>query len=106
MRTNNKEVKQIIREHILDCCDNDIEVLKGNLKAVSHRGLQTVYSQGKELVQSGCFLCYYTDVNRFLETLPTYDENRKVDDEKNWELYKHLIGRECESILKEINNND
>jgi hypothetical protein len=102
MRSNSKAVRELVKAHILEQIeDGDIELLKGNLKAVSGmRDTQTVYQQAKYLVDGGSFLCYHWDVNEFLNGLGINPEHKEYDDMDSWNLYKHLIASEVEKMVK------
>ena len=92
LKTNNKQVRASIKAHILETYENDIDNLKHDYN-----------SQGSfnELVQAGCFLCYYSDVRKFLQEIleETDEEANKYDDEKVWNLYKALITMEGQKII-------
>ena len=99
MRTNRKEVKNKIREHILDFYT--MEELKSNIEGLDYVGY-TTYARVQYMVQGGSFLCYYTSVKDFLNGLEINPNNKEYSDEKSWELYKHLIAREVEAMLKGV----
>ena len=99
MRTNTKIVSNKIQEHIKEYYT--IEGLKEQVKALQYTRqgnrftfTPSIYYVLEEMVQGGCFLIYYQDVQDFLNGLginPTYKE---YTDEQSWDLYKHLIARE------------
>ena len=99
MRTNTKEVKNRIREHILDFYT--MEELKSNIEGLDYVGY-TTYAKAQYMVQGGCFLVYYVNIKDFLNGLGINPNNKEYSDEKSWELYKHLIAREVEAMLKEV----
>lgn len=81
--------------------DNDIELLKSNLKAVSGMPeTPTIYHQAKYLVDGGMFLCYHSDIQEFLETLNINPKNKTFTNQQSWDLYKHLIAKAIEKIVK------
>lgn len=100
MRSNSKQVRELVKAHILDTIES-LDILKADLKAVSGMpNTMTVYHQAKYLVDGGSFLVYHYDVNEFLKTLNLNGSNKKYDDMKSWELYKHLIASEVEKLVK------
>lgn len=59
------------------------------------------YQKGAGLVDGGCFRCYYSDQREFLAKI--YGK-KNVDNWANHKVhntYKHLIGREYVSMLRE-----
>ena len=97
MRTTNKEVVNKIRKHILDF--SNLEELKENIKGLDYVS-PSIYHRAGYMVQGGSFLCYYSDVKVFLNSLGINPNNKEYSDDKSWELYKHLIAREVEKMLK------
>ncbi len=57
--------------------------------------------KGKELVNAGCFACYYSDQRKMLSKI--YGKRRvdKWDGDKVHNTYGNLIGREYASMLRE-----
>ena len=96
MRTNTKIVSNKIQKHILEYYT--INELKEQVKVFDN--LPTTYHALQEMVQSGCFLIYYQDVQDFLNGLGINPEGKEYPNEKSWELYKHLIAREGEKLCQ------
>ena len=96
MRTNSKAVRELVKAHILETMS--AEDIKATIKNLQYNN-QSVYFAGKEMVQGGSFLCYYTDVVDFLNSLGINPENKEYSNAKSWELYKHLIASEIEKIV-------
>lgn len=97
MRTTNKEIVNKIREHILDFYN--LDELRENIEGLDYIS-DYEYHRAKYMVQGGSFLCYYSDIKDFLNSLGINPTNKEYDDTKSWELYKHLIAREVEKMLK------
>lgn len=97
MRTTNKEVVNKIREHILEFYN--LEDLRAEIEGLDYIS-DYYYHRAKYMVQGGCFLCYYHNVKEFLNSLGINPTNKEYSDDKSWELYKHLIAREVEKLLK------
>lgn len=99
MRSNSKVVREQVKNHILEY--QDLDLLKANLQAVSGMPeTQTVYQQGKYLVDGGSFLIYHSEVTDFLNGLGINPEGKEYDSQKSWDLYKHLIASEIEKLIK------
>lgn len=98
MKTNSKEVIKKLQGHILD--KYTIEDLKSELDKLNYinGGMNSIYSMAICMVQNGRFLVWYTQVQDFLNSLGINPINKEYDDAKTWELYKHLIARECEKL--------
>ena len=97
MRTNNKIVSNKIQEHIKEYYT--IEELKEQVKVFDY--LPTTYHALVEMVQGGCFLVYCEDVKNFLNGLGINPTNKEYDDQKSWDLYKHLIAREGAKLCQD-----
>lgn len=98
LKTNSKEVRKLVREHIINSYD-DITNLYTDLESlVDDRQVFSVYQAGKKLTEGGAFLVYYNQVQDFLNGLGINPENKEYSDEKSWELYVHLIASECEKL--------
>lgn len=101
MRTNCKEIKTLIREHIADFYTkeeftSEIESIIKN----SRNLYPTVYHATLHMVQGGCFLCYHWQVQEFLNSLGINPKNKEYDTQKSWDLYCHLIAREAKYFIK------
>lgn len=100
LKTNSKIVRQAVRQHILDTIEinelvTDVDNLLTYVPKQNHVPA-AASGMGQYMVDSGYFLCYYSSAREFLkETLQETDEEaNKYSDEKVWQLYRHLIGRE------------
>ena len=100
LKTNSKIVRHNIRRHILDTIAID-DLVNDVCNLMTYIPKQKNYSanaegMGRYMVDSGCFLCYYDSAREFLkEALQETDaEANKYSDDKVWELYRCLVGRE------------
>lgn len=99
MRTNSKQVKDLIKEHILN--QWTLEEIKHDLEAVKNHKYDTnQYILAKRLVESGNFLVYHDDVVEFLNSLGINPENKVFESRKCWELYQHLLATNIVELLK------
>ena len=106
MNTNCKAVKTAIRAHIQEFYTpeelaNEVQNLR---KYDNTRRFPTNYHAVKYMVEGGCFLCYYYDVQNFLNSLGINPENKEYSAEKSWNLYCHLIARDSELLIKNANS--
>lgn len=101
MRTNCKEVKNKIREHILEYYT--AKELAEQVEGIKCRYYPTEYHAVKHMAEGGCFMIYYAEVQDFLNMLGINPDNKKYDDVESWELYCHLIARDAQLIIKKAN---
>lgn len=59
------------------------------------------WNKGRELVNAGCFRCYYSDQAQFLSKIYGKKNVDKWDGHKIHNTYANLIGREYASMLRE-----
>ena len=97
--TNSKQVKELVRAHIMEHQESDLELLKANIKALKYNN-RSVYQAGVDMVMGGSFLIYHGDVKDFLNGLGINPENKEYTDQKSWDLYVHLVAREIEKLIK------
>lgn len=104
MTTNTKIVRDKVQEHIKEFYT--MEELKENIKHYlqprnygTFISTPTIYIAISDLVDDGFFLVYTSDVVEFLNSLGINPTNKQYDTQKSWNLYKHLIARECEKML-------
>lgn len=93
--SNKPTLQKKLEEHILEefTTDNGWESedavanLRAQLKAFNH--LPTIRQGAVEMIRGGYFLCYYKDVNDFLEELGVLD--KRCSNERNWDKYIILL---------------
>lgn len=77
----------------------------GNMKrdadAYSEGYGKSDWAKGKELVNAGCFACYYSQQQKMLNKIYGKKNVDKWNGEKIHNTYGNLIGREYASMLKE-----
>ena len=95
--TNTKKINKAFKQHVLNYYD--INDLRADMDAVDGAN---EYYKGFGLVESGCFLIYYSEVRAFLKEVleQTEDKANKYSDAKSWELYKHKVAQACEKLYK------
>ena len=105
-KSNCKEVKTAIREHILQFYSpvdlfEQVEYLK---KYGDNRMPKTNYHAVKYMVEGGCFLIYNHNIVDFLNGLGINPTGKQYDSQKSFDLYCHLLARDAELILKHANS--
>lgn len=106
MKSTTKSVKQAINEHILEHFspesygggENALDNLKDQLKSFSY--MPTDYAKGVYMAQGGTFLIYYQDQRDFLNSLGINPDNKHFSDNKVFEQYCHLIGRQVAELVR------
>lgn len=98
MKSNCKIVNEKIRKHITEYYTRD--ELTRQVQALNYKG--NIYNAGVAMVEGACFLIYNDDIRKFLDSLDLNNKsNKNFDDDEVWTMYKHLIAREIEKIVKE-----
>ena len=110
-KSTTKEAKQIIRREIKGNYGYGREKEYGVKTAVEAMRIDannysvgrgtSDWNKGKELVNAGCFACYYDDQRKMLSKIYGKRNVDKWDGQKVHNTYGNLIGREYASMLKE-----
>ena len=100
LKTNSKKVMEAMKKEVLSFYN--LEDLKNDLKAVRcPNQCNTIYHCGCRLVESGCFRVYNNDINGFLlDVLEETEEEADKYFDKSFDLYKHLIAKAIEKLVK------
>jgi hypothetical protein len=99
MKTNCKEVQYKIINHIMSYY-SPVDMLADAKAVLGMPETPTIYHAIAYMVQGGDFLIYHADVKDFLNSLGINPTNKEYNDQKSWDLYKHLIALNGEKILK------
>lgn len=112
-RSNSKVVKEIIRNHILECIEQVTDDSIENLKAFKNQleinasgaNKHTIYID--EVIKNTLMGCYgsfeftYDGIINFINDLDlNNNSNKKFDIEDYENMYYRLIGRECLYLFK------
>lgn len=106
MKTNSKEVRQKILEHINETF-NDLdyeECLTTKQKVRSQidymrNKKDSIYRTCERLVEGGTFLIYTSDIETFLNSLNlNNNSHKKFNDIEIFNMYKLLLSRELENL--------
>lgn len=113
-KSTTKEAKNIIRSEIInkykdeDYGDKKMSPLQKMKIDADHynageypRYKLSDYRKGAGLVDGGCFRCYYSDQAEFLSKIYGEKNVSTWPNQKIHDTYKHLIGREYNSMLRE-----
>ena len=84
-----------LTEHILESFDNDTKALIETINANIY-GNRNVKDACYEVVQGGCLLVYYTQVNDYLK----YLKCDSGDDYVNWEVYKKIVAERMNKMYE------
>ena len=111
-KSNTKKAKVIIRNEMLSYFPAGEYGVKTNLQAMKldadagnggRYGYSSDYDKGAYLVQAGCCAISYNDQRKMLSKIYGKQNVDKWDGNKVHNTYKHLIGREYASMLRERN---
>lgn len=112
-KSTTKKAKSIIRGEIKSYyapsnCGygrSALENMRGDANFYSAGRGTSDWNKGKELVNAGCFACYYNDQRKMLSKIYGKKNVDKWDGDKVHNTYGNLIGREYTSMLKERASN-
>lgn len=112
VRTNDKRVREAMQRHVLSFYKGEggRTALVDQIEALMRRGKRGMYQEfptaraaGAYMTEGGCFLCYNSDVEKFLHRLGFTDQAR-IDKFRNsygegaWALYVPMCAKACEEI--------
>ncbi len=110
-KSTTKEAKSIIRREIKAYYGNGrekeygvksaVEVMQLDANSYSAGRGTSDWNKGRELVNAGCFACYYDDQRKMLSKIYGKRNVDKWSGDKVHNTYGNLIGREYAQMLKE-----
>lgn len=108
-KSTTKEAKSIIRGEIKSYYSpsmkgggkSALSNMKQDADAYSYGYGKSDMIKGKELVNAGCFACYYSQQQKMLNKIYGKKNVDKWSGEKIHNTYGNLIGREYASMLRE-----
>lgn len=100
--SNRKEVSENIQAHILEYYDSPEDFIE-QMDALSH--LPTNWKRGEYLAEGGSYLIYNGDMSDFLDSLKINPKGKKFDEDKAFQMYKSLIGRESAKLYDRLKKN-
>ena len=110
-KSTTKKAKSIIRNEIKSYYGDDaqnrtygkdyIKNMHEDAEVYSEGRGKSDWNKGKELVNAGCFACYYSQQRKMLDKIYGKRNVDKWDNDKIHHTYGNLIGREYSSMLRE-----
>lgn len=99
LRSNSNKAKTIIRNEIKDYGWNS-KSLKSQIDDFKkwNPKVHGYYSGGKVLVQEGNFAVYNSQTEKMLGKIYGKQNVTKWSNDKKWNTYKHLLGREINQV--------
>lgn len=97
--SNRKEVKDTIQAHILDHYDNPVDFME---QMDVFDNMPTKWHAGQEMAREGFYDIYYDDQREFLESLNINPKGKKFNDDRVFQTYTSLIGRESENLYNKL----
>lgn len=100
--SNRKEVSENIQAHILEYYDSPEDFVR-QMDAMDY--LPTKWHAGQEIAKGGSYLIYNGDMAEFLDSLKINPKGKKFSDDKAFNTYTSLIGRESAKLYNRIQRN-
>ena len=97
--SNRKEVSDNIQAHILEYYDNPVDFME-QMDAMDY--LPTRWHAGEELAKGGSYAIYYDDQREFLNSLNINPKGKDFSDDRVFEVYTSLVGRESERLYNRL----
>ena len=66
--------------------------------------LSSDWKRGEEIAKGGTYLLYNQDMADFLDELKINPKGKKFSEDKAYEMYTSLIGRESANLYKRLKN--
>lgn len=98
-KSNRKEVSENIQAHILEYYDSPDDFIE-QMDAMDY--LPTKWKAGEEIAKGGSYLIYNQDMSDFLNELKINPKGKKFNEEKAFDMYTSLIGRESEKLYDRL----
>ena len=97
--SNRKEVSDNIQAHILEHYDNPVDFME-QMDAMDY--YPTKWHAGQEMAKGGSYLIYYDDQRDFLNSLNINPKGKDFSDDRVFEVYTSLVGRESERLYNRL----
>lgn len=101
-KSNRKEVSENIQAHILDYYDSPDDFVE-QMDVFNY--LPNNWKRGEEIAKGGSYLVYNGDMADFLDSLKINPKGKKFDEQKAFDMYTSLIGRESAKLYDRIKKN-
>lgn len=100
--SNRKEVSENIQAHILDYYDSPQDFIE-QMDAMDY--LPTKWRAGEELAKGGSYMVYYDEQREFLDSLKINPSGKEFSDDKVFNTYTSLVGRESAKLYDRLKKN-
>lgn len=99
--SNRKEVSENIQAHILEYYDNPQDFVE----QMEYMNEPTMWRAGEKLAEGGSYAIYYDDQREFLNSLKINPKGKEFSDDRVFDTYKSLIGRESAKLYDRLKKN-
>lgn len=99
--SNRKEVSENIQAHILDFYENPQDFVE----QMENMSEPTMWHAGQRLAEGGSYDIYTGDMRDFLNSLKINPKGKEFDDDRVFQTYTSLIGRESERLYNRLKKN-
>ncbi len=108
--SNRKEVSDNIQAHILDYYSSDftgedIPATEAFVNQMDYMRAPNMWKAGEEIASGGSYLIYTDDMRKFLDDLKINPSGKEFSDDRVFETYKSLVGRESAKLYDRIQKN-
>lgn len=100
--SNRKEVSENIQAHILEHYDSPEDFIE---QMDAYDWKPTMWHRGEALAEDGFYEIYYEDQRKFLDGLKINPKGKNFSDDRVFQTYKSLIGRESAKLYNRIQKN-
>lgn len=100
--SNRKEVSENIQAHILEHYDSPEDFIE---QMDAYDWKPTMWHRGEALAEDGFYEIYYEDQRKFLDGLKINPKGKNFSDDRVFQTYKSLIGRESAKLYDRIQKN-
>ena len=108
--SNRKEVSENIQAHILDYYTEDytgenISPSEAFVRQMDAMGESNMWRAGQKIAEGGSYLIYNGDMADFLDELKINPKGKTFSEDKAFDMYTSLIGRESAKLYDRIQKN-
>ncbi len=108
--SNRKEVSENIQAHILDYYSSDftgedIPATEAFVRQMDAMGEPNMWRAGQRIAEGGSYLIYNGDMADFLDELKINPKGKTFSEDKAFNMYTSLIGRESAKLYDRIQKN-
>lgn len=99
--SNRKEVSENIQAHILDYYDKPEDFIQ----QMDNMNEPTMWHAGEKLAKGGSYMIYYDEQRDFLNSLKINPKNKEFSDDRVFQTYTSLVGRESAKLYDRLQKN-